>query len=166
MRTSTPSLPLRMLLHTDGSVTTLLEACFGAPVTVETLANEIDDRLPAPIELELAPGRPVLWRRAILHVDDRPVLRASSVIALDRLHARTRAALAAGNEPIGTVLRGLDTRRQLLAGSAGEATRADRDELGLDDGVLVHARTYRILSAARPLAVITERIPASIFHAA
>lgn len=71
-----------MLLGTDGSVSAVLEACFGAPVTVETLANDVDERLPTPVELELAPGRPVLWRRAILQVDGRPVLRAGSIIAL------------------------------------------------------------------------------------
>jgi chorismate-pyruvate lyase len=163
MRTSTPSLPVRMLLHTDGSVTALLEACFGAPVVVETLANHIDDRLPTPTELELAPHRPLLWRRAILHIEQRPILRASSVIALDRLDNRARAALVAGNEPIGTVLRGVDTRRELLTSWAGEATRADCDALDLEPGERVHARTYRILAAAGPLALVTERIPASIF---
>ena len=112
MRTST-SLPLRMLLHTDGSVTALLEACFGAPVVVDTIANEVDDRLPTPIELELAPHRPVLWRQVVLLVDDRPVLRASSVLALDRLDASACAALLAGDVPIGRVLRGLDTRREM-----------------------------------------------------
>ena len=87
-------------------------------MTVETLANDVDERLPTPVELELAPGRPVLWRRAILQVDGRPVLRAGSIIALDRLGAR--AALGAGE---------------------------------------YDARTYRILSGDRPLAVVTERIP-------
>jgi chorismate-pyruvate lyase len=163
MPSSTTSLPVRMLLHTDGSVTALLEASFGAPVTVETLLNDIDDRLPTPLELEQETHRPVLWRRAILRVDDRPVLRASSIIALDRLHARARAALVAGNEPIGRVLRDLDTRRELLTSTAGTATDADRAELDLDPGERIHARTYRILSAGMPLAVVTERIPASIF---
>jgi chorismate-pyruvate lyase len=163
MPSSTTTLPVRMLLHTDGSVTALLEASFGAPVTVETLVNDIDDRLPTPLELELAPHLPVLWRRAILRVDDRPVLRASSIIALDRLHARARAALVAGNEPIGKVLQGLDTRRELHSSTVGTATAADRAELDLERGERVHARTYRILSAARPLTVVTERIPASIF---
>ena len=162
MRTSTP-LPLRMLLHTDGTVTALLEACFGAPVVVETIANEVDDRLPTPLELELAPHRPVLWRQVVLRVDDRPVLRASSVLALDRLDGRAREALLAGDEPIGHVLRRFDTRRQMLARSSGEATAADQLDLELDDDELVHARTYRILSASRPLAVVTERIPESIF---
>lgn len=163
MPTATPSLPVRMLLGTDGSVTALLEACFGAPATVETFANDVDERLPTPAELELAPGRPVLWRRAILQVDGQPVLRASSIIALDRLDARARAALVAGDEPIGRVLRGLDTRRELLTSTAGTATRADRDMLDLELGERVHARTYRILSGDRPLAVITERIPSSVF---
>ena len=157
------SLPVKMLLHTDGTVTALLEAVFGAPVVVDTLVNLVDDRLPAPIELELAPHRPVLWRQVVLRVEERPVLRASSVLALDRLDARARAALRAGSEPIGTVLRSVDTRRQLIAGADGPATEADRAELGLEAGERVHVRTYRILSGARPLAVVTERIPASIF---
>jgi chorismate-pyruvate lyase len=163
MRTSTP-LPLRMLLHADGTVTALLEACFGAPVVVETIANEVDERLPTPLELELAPHRPVLWRQVVLRIDDSPVLRAGSVLALDRLDGRAREALLAGDEPIGHVLRRFDTRRQMLARSSGEATAADQLDLELDDDdELVHARTYRILSASRPLAVVTERIPASIF---
>ena len=161
MPTSTP-LPVRMLLNTDGTVTALLEACFGAPVVVDTIANEVDDRLPTPLELELDPHRPVLWRQVVLRIDDRPVLRASSVLALDRLSDRAREALLAGHEPIGNVLRGLATRRQMLARDCGEATATDQLDLGLDDEI-VHSRTYRILSASRPLAVVTERIPASIF---
>ena len=164
MRTSTP-LPLRMLLHADGTVTALIEACFGTPVVVETIANEVDDRLPTPLELELAPHRPVLWRQVVLHADDRPVLRASSVLALDRLDDRTRAALLAGDEPIGHVLRGLDTRREMLARDHGEAIAADQLDLGIEPGELVHSRTYRILSGAHPLAVVCERIPASVFDA-
>ena len=152
-----------MLLNTDGTVTALLEACFGAPVVVDTIANEVDDRLPTPLELELEPHRPVLWRQVVLRIDDRPVLRASSVLALDRLDDRARAALLAGGEPIGTVLRRFDTRRQLLSRGDGEATAADQLDLGVDSDERVHARTYRILRAARPLAIITERIPASIF---
>jgi chorismate-pyruvate lyase len=47
------SLPVRLLLRTDGSVTTLLEASFGTRVDVLTLVNTVDDRLPTPLELEL-----------------------------------------------------------------------------------------------------------------
>jgi chorismate lyase len=157
------SLPVRMLLNTDGTVTALLEACFGAPVVVDTIANEVDDRLPTPLELEVEPNRPVLWRQVVLRVDDRPVLRASSVLALDRLDDRACAALLAGVEPIGSVLGRLDTSRELLSRGDGEATAADQLDLGVDPDERVHARAYRILSAGRPLAIVTERIPASIF---
>lgn len=77
-----PSLPLRMLLTTDGSVTTLLEASFRAPVAVDTLSNALDE-----------PRRGALRRRAVLRNarTGRPLLRASSVLAVDRLppHAAT-----------------------------------------------------------------------------
>src|SRR5262245_30068040 len=152
-----------MLLHTDGSVTTLLEACFGAPVVVDTIANYVDDRLPTPLELELEPHRPVLWRQVVLRIDDHPVLRASSVIALDRLDEQARAALLAGEAPIGRVLRRVDTRRRMLAADEGEATAADLLDLDLEPEERVHSRTYAIVSGARPLAIVTERIPASIF---
>jgi chorismate-pyruvate lyase len=164
MRTSTfPSLPLRMLLATDGSVTALLEAGFDAPLRVRTAANHVDDRLPTPFELELDPGRPVLWRHAVLEVAGRPVLRASSVIALDRLGEDARAALLAGREPIGRLLRGVEARRELLLGIADEAGAADAQALDVEEGEAIFERTTRIVSARRPLAIVTERIPASIF---
>jgi chorismate-pyruvate lyase len=105
----------------------------------------------------------VLWRRAILQVAGRPLLRARSVLALDRLDARARSALLAGDEPIGRVLRGLETRRHLLRTSAVAATAADAAELEVDEDDPMFERTSRILSASRPLAVVIERIPASIF---
>jgi chorismate-pyruvate lyase len=157
------SLPVRLLLRTDGSVTTLLEASFGARVEVVTLANTVDDRLPTPFELRLERGRPALWRQAVLHVAGRPVLRARSVLALERLDPRARSALLAGDEPIGSVLRGLETRRDLLRTSAVAATPADEAELEVDQDDPMFERTSRILSASRPLAVVIERIPASIF---
>ena len=142
------SLPVRMLLSTDGSMTSLLEAACEAPVEVETLANVVDHRLPTPLELELEPGRPVLWRRSVLYAAGRLLLRASAVLALDRLDTRACAALLDGREPIGRILRGIESRRELLA------TAEDDD---------VFERTTRIISAGRPLAIVTERIPASIF---
>ena len=162
---TTLNLPLRMLVGTDGSLTALLEASFEAPVEVRTVANTVDGRLPTPAELELEPGRPVLWRRAVLQVDGDPVLRASSVLALDRADTLVRSALLAGAEPLGGVLRGTEVRRELLAASATEATAADAGELDVDEGAPMVERVTRILSSGRPLAVVAERIPATIFDA-
>jgi chorismate-pyruvate lyase len=77
-----PSLPLRMLLHTDGSVTTLLEGTFGAPIAVETRSSSVE--------------RGALRRTAILRLapDGRPLLRARSELALAE-HERFAVAWAA-----------------------------------------------------------------------
>ena len=153
-----PSLPLRMLLNTDGSVTALLEASFRASVAVDTLSNAVDD------------GRPRYLRRtAVLRIapTGRPLLRATSVLAVDWLPPVARAALMSGNEPIGTVLRDakVETRRELLSCGADPATDDDAAELGVEVGSPVYERTYRILSSARQLAVVTERVPATLFDA-
>ena len=160
-----PSLPLRMLVGTDGSLTALLEASFEAPVEVRTVANAVDGRLSTPAELELEPGGPVLWRRAVLEVDEEPVLRASSVLALCRFAPGVRGALLVGAEPMGSVLRGTEVRRELLAAVATEARAVDAAELDVDEGAPMLERVTRILSSGRPLAVVTERIPATIFDA-
>jgi chorismate-pyruvate lyase len=148
-----PSLPLRMLLNTDGSVTPLLEASFRAPVAVETRSKVVDRRS--------------LRRTAVLRLTDggRPLLRARSLLTLDRFPPAARAALLVGDEPIGSVLRDarLETRRELLEIAGDEATADDAAELDIPEGSLVFERTYRIVSDAREMAVITERFPASLF---
>ena len=148
---SLPSLPLRMLLSTDGSVTTLLEGTFGAPISVETRSNDID--------------RGALRRTAILRLDGRPLLRARSELAIGRLPPAARTAQLSGAEPIGTVLRDarLETRRELLSSRADVADLEDAAELGVPEGSPVFERTYRIVSHARELAVVTERFPGSLF---
>jgi chorismate-pyruvate lyase len=151
-----PSLPVRMLLTTDGSVTALLEAGFGSRVAVETVANRVDGG--------------VLRRRAILRVADtgRPLLRARAVLAIDHLEGPARDALLDGDEPIGAILRdaALETRRELLPYTVDMATADDAEELGIERGATVFERSYRILSSGRSLADVTERIPATIFEAA
>jgi chorismate-pyruvate lyase len=151
-----PSLPLRMLLGTDGSVTALLEASFRAPVAVEIRSTAVDG------------GR--LRRAAVLRLasDGRPLLRAATELALDDLPAPARGALLAGVQPIGTVLREarLETRRELVPYRADTATAEDAAELGVAQGTPVFERTYRIVSRARRLATVTERFPSSLFEEA
>jgi chorismate-pyruvate lyase len=152
-----PSLPLRMLLTTDGSVTTLLEASFRAPVAVDTVSNAVAGIRPRS-----------LHRTAVLRNAETgdPLLRATSVLAVDRLPPAARNALLDGDEPIGTVLRQarLETRRELAPYRADTATPDDAEAL-IEEGAPVFERTYRIMSFSRELAVVTERVPASLFDA-
>jgi len=145
-----------MLLNTDGSVTALLEASFSAPIAVETRTNTIDHARPRSLR------RTAILRNA---ATGRPLLRAASELALDRLPPAARSALLAGREPIGAVLRDarLETRREILHHTTDTATADDASELGVDEGSPVYERTYQIVSHARRLAVVTERVPASLF---
>lgn len=153
-----PSLPLRMLLTTDGSVTTLLEASFRAPIAVETITNTGD-----------GVRSRSLRRTAVLRLaaDGRPLLRARSVLAVDRLPEAARTALLEGDAPIGAVLRDarIETRRELGPYAEDAATAEDAAALGVAVGSPVFERTYRIVSFSRQLAVVTERVPASLFDA-
>jgi chorismate-pyruvate lyase len=154
-----PSLPIRMLMNTDGSVTSLLEASFAAPIAVETRTNAIDHSRPRSLR-----------RTAILRnsATGRPLLRASSELALDRLPPTARTALMGGSEPIGSILRNarLETRRHILHSTTDTATADDATELGVAPGSPVFERTYEILSYSRRIAVVTERVPASLFEEA
>jgi chorismate-pyruvate lyase len=145
-----------MLLGTDGSVTSLLEAWFGAPLAVETVSNTLDHTPPRS-----------LHRSAVLRVapGGRPLLRARSVLAIERLPSPARTALLTGNEPIGAVLREarLETRRELLLLGDIAATAEDAAVLGIEEGSPIFERTSRIVSLSRELAVVTERVPASLF---
>jgi len=59
----------------------------------------------------------------------------------------------------------METRRELVSCIADPATDDDAAALGVDVGSPLYERTYRILSSARQLAVVTERVPASLFDA-
>jgi chorismate-pyruvate lyase len=145
-----------MLMNTDGSVTSLLEASFSSPISVETRANTIDHSRPRSLR------RTAILRNA---ATGRPLLRASSELALDRLPSAARTALLHGSEPIGSVLRDarLETRREILHRTTDTATADDAAELGVAEGSPVYERTYQILSYSRRIAVVTERVPASLF---
>jgi chorismate-pyruvate lyase len=147
-----------MLLGTDGSVTSLLEASFDAPLAVETVSNTLDHRRPRS-----------LHRCSVLRVTSggRPLLRANSVLAIDRLPGWARTALLTGSRPIGAVLRDarLETRREILRCSEVAASTEDASVLGIAEGSPVFERTSRIVSSSHELAVVTERVPASLFDA-
>jgi chorismate-pyruvate lyase len=146
----------------------MLEAWFGSPVDVETLSNVVL-RLPRqPAELELEPREALLRRAVILRLadGDRPLLRAHAAVALERVPAGARAALLGGDQPIGMLFgeAGLETRRELLYKRASRCLPGDAEQLEVGRSTPVFERGYRIISGSRPLALVVERIPATIFE--
>jgi chorismate-pyruvate lyase len=105
VRSITPSLDLdpldRMLLSTDGTVTTLLEACAGEAIATRTTREAgpvARDGLLAAVGrwwhadetlLELVPDERMIARRVVLRGvrSDVPYLLAESLVAVDRLPA-------------------------------------------------------------------------------
>jgi chorismate-pyruvate lyase len=164
-----PSPAVRALLASDGTVTRMLEAWFGSPVGVETLSNLVLRLTRQPAELELEPREALLRRVVILRLDDggRPLVRANAAVALERLAPHARAALLGGAEPLGRVFgeAGLETRRELLNALPGPCLPGDAEQLEIDRSTPVFERGYRIISGSRPLALVVERIPATIFGA-
>ena len=109
----------KMLLGTDGSVTTLLEVVTGSPVEIETLVQKVvaaDEKTAR--ELEIAPGDEVNYRVGKLKnsVSGETLIHAASFTPLKRLEDRFRSDLMRADVPIGTILKKhqIESRRDLL----------------------------------------------------
>jgi hypothetical protein len=122
----------RMLLTADGTVSTLLEACTGEPI----MTRSTRETGPATLDrlLGVADG---WWRQS-----DARMLEPAPGASLGRL-------LASGL---------VETRRELLQITAVRAGSAS-DHLGVPPGANLARRTYRILTARRATAVVTEWLP-------
>jgi chorismate-pyruvate lyase len=161
----------RMLLTTDGTVTTLLEACAGEAVatrTVRVAGPAARDHLLAAVGrwwhpdetlLGLAPGERVIARRVVLRGvrSDVPYLLAESVVGLDRLSGAASEHLMRAGASLGRALLAgsIATRRELLEIAATRAAE-DSDDLGVSPGTTLARRSYRITAGDRAAAVVTE----------
>lgn len=147
---------LRVLLLQDGTVTKTLEAYFWEPVTIITLAQQMDV-----LGDDVIPGcgadMVVLHRQVEIAGDTsgRLYCLASSLVRTDLLPDSIAARLIAGKIGIGELLRdkGLETYREL------EAMFISLDS---DRGIMI-ARNYLIYLHQVPVVKITERFPLSVY---
>jgi chorismate-pyruvate lyase len=120
----------------------------------------------AVLPLELEAGEPVM-RREILLSGGRSGNRyvyAESLIVVNRLDPALRADLLDTNNPLGRVWvkHNLETRKEILKIWRSEDPMP-ANHLGVSE---VLARSYRVFSAAQPIMLITEFIPADLPSAA
>lgn len=162
----------RMLLSTDGTVTTLLAACAGEPI----ITRATRQAGPAPLErlltatgcwwhpdatlLELSPADRVVARRATLRGGRSGVayLLAESVVVLDRLPRRIADGLAREGASLACLLTAgpVEARREVLPAEAVTADEAACDHLGVRPGAKLAQRTSRIVIGGRAAAAVTE----------
>lgn len=158
----------RLLLSTDGTMTTALAAYHGEPIDIQLLSQHVVALSERDATLQLPAGGRVLWRRVLLygrHSAAR-LLYGRSRVALDRLSQEVQAELLEGDAPIGLVLRQrrLETFRSLLDLDLRPASAEVARHLGVG---LVCSKTYAIIAGGRPLMVVHEEFsPRSLSDAA
>lgn len=157
----------RLLLTTDGTVTTALATIADEPVEVRALAQELVALDEDDDQLHLRAGARVLERRVVLRGANSgtPLLYGASRIVAQRLPRTAREDLLAGTVAIGLVLRAhrIETFRVPLRVGVGPASDAAAAHLGHG---LMCERTYAINAAGRPLMLVHEQFPAAGFDGA
>lgn len=159
----------KMLLGTDGSVTSLLEIITGSPIEIETLDQRV---VPAEksiaSELKINPGEDVNHRIVrLLRADTGATLiYAVSHTPLKRLEPGFKDDLIRADIPIGVILKKhkIESRRDL---TSADVLQADREIAGIfnifpRENML--SRNYTIIRHGEPLIAIRETFPYNSFQ--
>ena len=157
-----------VLLVTDGTVTNVLEAYAGEPITVVKLRQTIEPAGRSVRELEVHRSDAVMRREVLLRGSEtrRTFVHALSQIVPDRLDPAMRRGLLESSKPIGRLIEEnhLETFREILSAQREEAG-ARGGHFGLGPTAPVTSRTYRIIAGGRPIMLITETFPVDAFRA-
>lgn len=155
----------RILLTTDGSVTTIIEAYTQKKVEIETLEQKI---MPANAEiariLKVSEGDDVNYRVVYLKVGREIYAKAISYTPLKRLENSFREDLMRADIPIGKILKkhSIEARREINWGKI-----IFDNELGREFGVvkpMFLVRNYNIIHKGEILINITEYFPMEKFE--
>jgi beta-ribofuranosylaminobenzene 5'-phosphate synthase len=157
----------RLLLMTDGSVTTMLEVMTGKPIVVATLLQQVvraDTERAAALDVE--EGDNLNYRIVVLKNEDgdRPLIYAESYTPIARLQKEFRHDLMKADIPIGRIMtqRKIESRREIRR---IETTLNEElsDLFDVPHDVAMLSRTYDIISHHMVLIRITETFPSTSF---
>lgn len=153
----------RILLTTDGTVTHVLEAYGSEAMRVIKLQQSNEVELAGEPGLEMSEPERVLRRTILLRgaSTQENYLYAHSVILADRLHPVVSDGLVATDRPIGKLLieSRMETFREVLE-CCQEPAGGIGGHFGLGPSAILVSRTYRVITAERPVMLITEKFPA------
>ena len=154
------SVPQKVLLTTDGTVTQLLEIYTGERISVQKLEHALATGAPSP--LGVSATEPVLSRRILLRGATRPYMYAHSWLVPSRMPQGMQEAILQTDTPIGQLWKAarLETFREIID------FRRERDSevaalLDVDGPLL--SRTYLIHTGGSPMGLIVEKFPANFF---
>lgn len=155
----------KILLHTDGSITRILEAITGKNVEVETVKQEIiKANMKIAETLKISEGEDINYRVVNLKVNDDVLVHAVSYTPLVRLEKDFKDDLMRADIPIGKIMKKykIEARREInwtkteKAGKMAEIFRIEEDDMLL-------VRNYNIIHKGEILINITEYFPAKKF---
>ncbi len=157
----------RILLSTDGSVTTIIEAITGKNVEIQTAVQRIikADRRVADI-LGIDEGSEVNYRVVYLKAGGVVYAKAISYTPISRLDDGFKDDLMRADIPIGKIMKkhNIEARREIRWSRIIEADDELAKELGIAAGSAVLARNYDIIHKGKVLINITEFFPAEKFQ--
>lgn len=153
----------KILLATDGSVTTILDVLKGH-VKIKTLIQEFRDADEnVATLLNIKEGDPVNYRVVIIQRDE-PLIHAVSLIPVERLNNDFKEDLIRADIPIGRILKKhqIESRREIKSVTV-EKTRPEIAEI-FNDEAPVLSRTYNIIHKNQVLVWIKETFPSTMFR--
>ncbi|MDD1763423.1 MAG: chorismate lyase [Methanobacteriaceae archaeon] len=153
----------KILLATDGSVTTILDVLKGH-VKIKTLIQEFRDADEnVATLLNIKEGDPVNYRVVVIQRDE-PLIHAVSLIPVGRLNNDFKEDLIRADIPIGRILKKhqIESRREIKSVTV-EKTRPEIAEI-FDDEAPVLSRTYNIVHKNQVLVWIKETFPSTLFR--
>ncbi|HSD56700.1 MAG TPA: beta-ribofuranosylaminobenzene 5'-phosphate synthase [Methanotrichaceae archaeon] len=159
----------KMLLGTDGSVTSLLEIITGSPIEIETLAQRV---VPAEksvaAELMIQAGDEVNHRIVKLKRADtgETLIYAVSHAPLMRLDPYFKDDLLRADIPIGVILKRhrIESRRDITGATVLQADREIASVFNIFPRETMLSRNYTIIRHGEPLIAIRETFPYNSFQ--
>ncbi|MCW8126345.1 chorismate--pyruvate lyase family protein [Microbulbifer halophilus] len=156
----------RILLGSDGTMTSLLEAILGEELYVNKIREEVSRTSTDFPDLDVCEGQR-LWRRTVTlkgRVSGINCLHADSLIAPDHLGRKFSETLLSSKAPIGKVwdLFQIETYKSLV--EWGETQAGDAaGYFPVGEGEVFLYRVYRVFSQKKPIMKITEKFPREWF---
>jgi chorismate-pyruvate lyase len=162
--TSELSLFQKVLLATDGTVTELIALYASEPIRVKKLTQEIREEV-APAELACSGPARLLIRAILLAGAKTNYLHAESTFVLERLPERIREQMLETDRPVGLLWKEqrLETFREIVRQSI-DPCAAIAHHFDLQTSAPFVARTYLVHHAGRPMGMVTEQWPLSLFR--
>lgn len=159
----------KMLLGTDGSVTSLLEIITGSRIGIETLVQKVmpaDSAMAA--ELKISPGDEINYRIVKLKREDtgETLIYAISHTPMKRLEQDFRDDLTKADIPIGVILKKhqIESRRDITGAEVLQADKEMSRIFNIFPRELMLSRSYKIFRQGEPLIAIKEMFPYNSFQ--